>query len=65
MEVRPLITSKVEATNFAPVLDTLHNLGKPFRFFVVAPRDGSGCGGGKRALVRFFSSSMMSMHECR
>jgi hypothetical protein len=65
VEVRPLIASKMETANFTsvfftPVLDTLHNLGKPFRFFVVAPRDngGDGCGGdgcgGERALVRFF-----------
>jgi len=60
VEVRPLITSKLETSHFTPifftpVLDTLHNLGKPFRFFVVAPRDNGGDGGGgERALVRFF-----------
>ncbi|MDR0461671.1 MAG: hypothetical protein LBH62_09695 [Nitrososphaerota archaeon] len=54
VELRPLITSKLESANFAPVLDALHSLGRPFRFFVVAPRDGSGYGGDERALVRFF-----------
>ena len=55
VELRPLITSKLESANFAPILDVLHNLGKPFRFFVVAPKEGSGCGDdGERALVRFF-----------
>jgi hypothetical protein len=54
VEVRPLITSKLESANFAPVLDALHNLGKPFRFFIVAPRDGIGYGSDERALVRFF-----------
>jgi len=54
VELRPLITSKLESANFTPVLDALHNLGKPFRFFVVAPREGSGYGGDERALVRFF-----------
>ncbi|MCL2477755.1 hypothetical protein, partial [Candidatus Bathycorpusculum sp.] len=54
VEVRPLITSKLEAANFAPILDVLHNLGKPFRFFVVAPKEGSCCGSDERALVRFF-----------
>jgi len=54
VELRPLITSKLESTNFAPILDVLHNLGKPFRFFIVAPREGSCCGSDERALVRFF-----------
>jgi len=54
VEVRPLITSELEAANFAPVLDTLHSLGQSFRFFIVAPKDGGGGGGGERALVRFF-----------
>ncbi|MCL2173257.1 MAG: hypothetical protein FWB84_06430 [Candidatus Bathyarchaeota archaeon] len=54
VELRPLITSKLESANFASVLDALHSLGRPFRFFVVAPRDGSGYGGDERALVRFF-----------
>jgi len=53
VEVRPLITVKLESLNFASVLDALHNLGKPFRFFIVAPKDG-GCGDDERALVRFF-----------
>jgi hypothetical protein len=50
VEVRPLITSKLESGNFAPVLDALHNLGKPFRFFITAPKEGSE----ERSLVRFF-----------
>jgi hypothetical protein len=54
VELRPLITSKLESANFTPVLDALHSLGRPFRFFVVAPREGSGYGGDERALVRFF-----------
>ncbi|MCL2643630.1 MAG: hypothetical protein FWD52_09040 [Candidatus Bathyarchaeota archaeon] len=54
VELRPLITSKLEAANFAPILDVLHNLGKPFRFFIVAHREGSGYGSDERALVRFF-----------
>ena len=54
VEVRPLITSKLESANFAPILDSLHNLGKPFRFFIVAPREGSSYGSDERALVRFF-----------
>ena len=53
VEVRPLITAKLESASFASVLDVLHNLGRPFRFFIVAPRDG-GCGDGERSLVRFF-----------
>jgi hypothetical protein len=53
VEVRPLITAKLESASFAPALDALHNLGKSFRFFIVAPRDG-GCGEDERSLVRFF-----------
>jgi len=53
VEVRPLITVKLESANFASVLDALHDLGRPFRFFIVAPRD-SGCGDDERSLVRFF-----------
>ena len=53
VEIRPLITSKLEPANFASILDALHNLGRPFRFFIVAPRDG-GCVDDERALVRFF-----------
>jgi len=55
VEVRPLIAStvKLESTNFASVLDALHDLGRPFRFFIVAPKDGC-CGEDERALVRFF-----------
>ncbi|MCL2359139.1 MAG: hypothetical protein FWC74_05215 [Candidatus Bathyarchaeota archaeon] len=52
VEVRPFITSKLESASFASVLDALHNLGRPFRFFIVAPREGRA--GGERALVRFF-----------
>jgi len=52
VEVRPLITSNFESANFAPILDALHNFGTPFRFFIVAPQDGSE--GVERALVRFF-----------
>ena len=53
VEVRPLITVKLESLNFASVLDALHNLGRPFRFFIVAPKDGA-CGEDERSLVRFF-----------
>ncbi|MCL1971174.1 MAG: hypothetical protein FWF66_06965 [Candidatus Bathyarchaeota archaeon] len=58
VEVRPLITSEVETGKFTlalfiSVLDALHSLGKPFRFFIVASRDSWG-GGGERSLVRFF-----------
>jgi hypothetical protein len=54
VELRPLITSKLESANFTPVLDALHSLGRPFRFFFFSSRDGSGYGGDERALVRFF-----------
>jgi hypothetical protein len=53
VEVRPLVTSELLAANFVPVLDALHSLGVPFRFFIAAPRDGGG-GGSNRSLVRFF-----------
>lgn len=36
MEVRPLASGKFEARNFSSVLDYLHNVGKPFRFFAVS-----------------------------
>ncbi|MCL2477581.1 hypothetical protein [Candidatus Bathycorpusculum sp.] len=53
VEVRPLITAKLESASFASVLDALHDLGKPFRFFIVVPKDGD-CGEDERSLVRFF-----------
>ena len=51
VEVRPLITSKLESANFASVLDTLYRLGKPFRFLVVSSKDRGVVG---RVLVRFY-----------
>jgi hypothetical protein len=51
VEVRPLITSKLEPANFAPVLDTLYRLAKPFRFLIVNTKDGDVVG---RVLVRFY-----------
>ena len=55
VEVRPLIIStvKLESASFASVLDALHDLGRPFRFFIVAPKDDD-YGDGERSLVRFF-----------
>jgi hypothetical protein len=51
VEVRPLITSKLEAANFAPVLDVLYGLGKSFRFFMVNTVDKEVVG---RFFVRFY-----------
>ncbi|MDR0373104.1 MAG: hypothetical protein LBI79_06060 [Nitrososphaerota archaeon] len=39
VEVRPLITSELEAANFAPVLDALYNFAKPYRFLMVNTKD--------------------------
>ena len=35
VEVRPFITAELESANFAPVIDVLYNLAKPYRFLVV------------------------------
>jgi hypothetical protein len=51
VEVRPLITSKLESANFAPVLDALYRVAKPFRFLIVNSKDAVVVG---RVLVRFY-----------
>ncbi|MDR0461311.1 MAG: hypothetical protein LBH62_07820 [Nitrososphaerota archaeon] len=51
VEVRPLITSELASANFAPVLDVLYNLAKPYRFLVVDTKDSEVC---DRRLVRFY-----------
>ena len=51
IEVRPLITAELEASNFAPVLDVLYNLAKPYRFLVVDTCDENVC---DRRLVQFY-----------
>ncbi len=51
VEVRPLITAELEPANFAPVIDMLYNLAKPYRFLVVDTCDGCVC---DRGLVRFY-----------
>ena len=51
VEVRPLITSKLEPANFVSVLDVLYGLGKPFRFLIVNTADMEIVG---RFFVRFY-----------
>ena len=51
VEVRPLITSKLEHANFAPVLDVLYGLGESFRFLMVNTADMEVVG---RFFVRFY-----------
>jgi len=51
VEVRPLITSKLESANFAPVLDMLYRVSKPFRFLMVNTKDKTLV---ERVLVRFY-----------
>jgi len=51
VEVRPLITSKLESANFAPVLDVLYGLGRSFRFLMVNTKEKDIV---ERALVRFY-----------
>jgi len=34
VEIRPLITSELKTGNFAPILDALYNLAKPYRFLI-------------------------------
>jgi len=73
VELRPLITSEVKTGKFTPVLfthvlDALHNLGKPFRSFIVAPRDGGGGddgGGVSGRLLGFSLSFLMSRQGCK
>jgi len=43
VEVRPFITAEVEPANFAPVIDMLYNLAKPYRFLVVNEFIFEGC----------------------
>jgi len=51
VEVRPLITSKLEPANFVPVLDVLYGLGRSFRFLMVNTKDKDVVG---RFFVRFY-----------
>ena len=51
VEVRPLITSKLESANFASVLDMLYRVSKPFRFLMVNTKDKTLV---ERVLVRFY-----------
>jgi len=51
VEVRPLITSKLESANFASVLDMLYRVAKPFRFLMVNTKDKTLI---ERVLVRFY-----------
>jgi len=51
VEVRPLITSKLEPANFMPVLDVLYGLGRSFRFLMVNTVDRAVVG---RFFVRFY-----------
>jgi len=51
VEVRPLITSKLESANFASVLDMLYRVVKPFRFLMVNTKDKTLV---ERVLVRFY-----------
>ena len=51
VEIQPLITSKLEPANFAPVLDVLYGLGKSFRFLMVNTSDREVVG---RFFVRFY-----------
>jgi hypothetical protein len=51
VEVRPLITSKLESANFASVLDVLYGLGESFRFIMVNTKDKAVVG---RFFVRFY-----------
>jgi hypothetical protein len=51
VEVRPLITSKLESANFVPVLNVLYGLGKSFRFIMVNTADKAVVG---RFFVRFY-----------
>ncbi|MDR2719773.1 MAG: hypothetical protein LBC03_03085 [Nitrososphaerota archaeon] len=51
VEVRSLITSKLEPANFVSVLDVLYGLGKSFRFIMVNTKDKEVVG---RFLVRFY-----------
>jgi hypothetical protein len=51
VEVRSLITSKLESANFASVLDALYRVANPFRFLIVNSKDKGVVG---RVLVRFY-----------
>jgi hypothetical protein len=51
IEVRPLITAELKAANFAPVIDALYTVAKPYRFLVVDTCDESVS---DRRLVRFY-----------
>ncbi|MDR1993262.1 MAG: hypothetical protein LBQ98_07215 [Nitrososphaerota archaeon] len=51
VEVRPLITAELETSNFAPIIDALYDLAKPYRFLVVDTCDKKVC---DRRLVRFY-----------
>lgn len=54
VELRPLITSKLETANFTPILDSLHILGAPFRFIISTATTIDEVTGNERGLVRFF-----------
>jgi len=51
VEVKPLITSELKPGSFAPVLESLFNSGKPFRFLAVDVEDPNVEG---KRVVRFF-----------
>jgi hypothetical protein len=51
IEVRPLITAELETANFAPVIDALYTVAKPYRFLVMDTCDERV---GDRRLVRFY-----------
>ena len=54
VEIRPLITSKLETANFTPILDSLHLLSAPFRFLITTATTKDNKTGDERRLVRFF-----------
>ncbi|MCL2477262.1 hypothetical protein [Candidatus Bathycorpusculum sp.] len=51
VEVRPLITSELNTGNFAPILDALYNLAKPYRFLI---KDTGNRGCEASSLIRFY-----------
>jgi hypothetical protein len=52
VEIRSFITSELEPKNFAPVLEALYNLAKPYRFLIIDAK--SNDSSGQFHLVRFY-----------